>query len=507
MRRRPGLTLVEMLVSLALSVFMMAILSEAFVTGLKAFGQLKALADMEQQLRTAATILRRDLKAPHFEGNRKLSQLTVSGQPIPGNVPAGAVWNMVNPPLSNGPGGARNLHPNSPYRSVPPELGFLRIEENNFSVQEAVNPTDPLGDSLDPTIGAGYRDYDDVLHMTVRFTGRGTEEVFRGESARAVKMPGFVPPPAGGRLLGGEALDDIGFPISRYDLPGNNQFVSNWAEVLYFTRVDTFRPNNPSYNFTNAQFSHAIPGGTTMFNLYRREMLLLPDAQTMDQTIVTTTSPVVLPTPNIPNAFPQIFWQHFDVSACWLDPNNPTAPITGAGIAGNNRGWYFNSPADVQFPARRYNFRVQPGDPQYDAGSVANNVSYLPRFQAGLGVKEGSDLLLANVISFDIKVWDPLARKFVDIGYSDPFPFLGSGAANPDFGIFWGDKNLVTPPRGINRIYETGTNRTAVSADGTVVFPPQAPTHAVPFSTIQVKIRVYDPKTKQTREATIQVDM
>src|SRR5262245_54057590 len=50
MRRRQGFTLVEMMVALALTVFIMVILSEAFVTGLETFRQLKAIGDMEESL-------------------------------------------------------------------------------------------------------------------------------------------------------------------------------------------------------------------------------------------------------------------------------------------------------------------------------------------------------------------------------------------------------------------------------------------------------------------------
>ena len=80
---RAGLTLVEMLIALALSIFIMAIMSEAFVKGLEAFGTFKALADLDQRLRTVANIIRRDLKAPHFDGSKKLSECTATGRAMP----------------------------------------------------------------------------------------------------------------------------------------------------------------------------------------------------------------------------------------------------------------------------------------------------------------------------------------------------------------------------------------------------------------------------------------
>ena len=47
MRKRQGFTIVELLVAMALTLFTMAILSQAFVTSLEVFSQLKGIGDME----------------------------------------------------------------------------------------------------------------------------------------------------------------------------------------------------------------------------------------------------------------------------------------------------------------------------------------------------------------------------------------------------------------------------------------------------------------------------
>src|SRR5262249_8329080 len=85
MRRRPGFTLVEMMVSVALVLFIMVILTEAFGKGLESFRQLKALGDMEARLRSAAVTIRRDLSLDHFEAKRRLSDDS-------------ATWNMMGMP-------------------------------------------------------------------------------------------------------------------------------------------------------------------------------------------------------------------------------------------------------------------------------------------------------------------------------------------------------------------------------------------------------------------------
>src|SRR5437763_8696692 len=73
MRCRCGFTLVEMMVAMTLTIFVMVILSECFVAGLETFSGLKAIGDMQEELRTATTLLRSDLSHDHFEGKRRLS--------------------------------------------------------------------------------------------------------------------------------------------------------------------------------------------------------------------------------------------------------------------------------------------------------------------------------------------------------------------------------------------------------------------------------------------------
>src|SRR4029077_4475858 len=71
--RPSGFTLVEMLLAMTLMIFVMLILSQCFVQGLETFSGLKSIGDMQEQLRTATTLLRADLSLDHFEGKRRLS--------------------------------------------------------------------------------------------------------------------------------------------------------------------------------------------------------------------------------------------------------------------------------------------------------------------------------------------------------------------------------------------------------------------------------------------------
>src|SRR4051812_15072841 len=66
---RPGFTLVELLVAMALIMFLMAILASAFGVIGKTFSDLKAVGDLNEKLRTASRVLRADLAAVHFTDN------------------------------------------------------------------------------------------------------------------------------------------------------------------------------------------------------------------------------------------------------------------------------------------------------------------------------------------------------------------------------------------------------------------------------------------------------
>src|SRR5437016_346603 len=73
MRRRQGFTLIELMVSVALIVLILAVLAEAFAVGLDSFGRLKAIGDMTDRLRGAAHQIRTDLAGDHFQGAFRLS--------------------------------------------------------------------------------------------------------------------------------------------------------------------------------------------------------------------------------------------------------------------------------------------------------------------------------------------------------------------------------------------------------------------------------------------------
>ena len=77
-----------MLVAMALTMFIMVIISQAFTAGLSTFRGLKGIGDMQAGLRTAVNSLRSDLMQDHFEGHRRLSdQNMIPTPPTPTTTP------------------------------------------------------------------------------------------------------------------------------------------------------------------------------------------------------------------------------------------------------------------------------------------------------------------------------------------------------------------------------------------------------------------------------------
>jgi prepilin-type N-terminal cleavage/methylation domain-containing protein len=174
---RKGYTLIELLITMALIMLIMAVLSTSFIVGLDTFGKLKALGDMSERLRAATTLLRRDLDADHFEGRIRLS----------------------DPAL---------VTPSQFHR---PREGFVRIKQFQPGTPEGVG-----SDGVPSTRGVGH-----VLHLAVKLRGNRPEDFFS------------APVPGGSPLLNTNTTF-FNQPVdARYQDQGN-VYRCQWAEVAYF---------------------------------------------------------------------------------------------------------------------------------------------------------------------------------------------------------------------------------------------------------------------------------
>lgn len=188
MLRRRGFTLVELMVALALIIFIMSILSEAFVAAAKVFRDFKAIGDMNGKLRSATQLLRDDLSSSHFEDDRKLSDANF--------------WQVG-----------------------PPRLGFFRIWQQAAATNEGVDI-----DSIESWRGNGT-----WLHLSVRKRGNEPQDFFLADLSNAAGSPLLTV------LPGGAPLD------SRYQ--DSTIFKSQWAEVAWFLKPNGafVNANTPLY--------------------------------------------------------------------------------------------------------------------------------------------------------------------------------------------------------------------------------------------------------------------
>lgn len=210
---RGGFTLVEMMVAMTLTIFVMVILSQCFVQGLETFSGLKAIGDMQEELRTATNMLRADLSADHFEGKRRLSD---------------------------------------------PNLMTEKIREGFFAVGQGFPPT---GGSRKVTEGIengvpSYRATDHWLHFAVKMRGNARERFF------AAPAPGL-----------GALSPNLGHQSPDVVFQENpNVLHSAWGEVAYFLLPTgtTVNPQVPGGAGTPLhalyRCAYVVPSNTSVVN-------------------------------------------------------------------------------------------------------------------------------------------------------------------------------------------------------------------------------------------------
>jgi prepilin-type N-terminal cleavage/methylation domain-containing protein len=416
--RRAGFTIVELLVAMALIVLIMAVLSEAFVSGLNTFSRLKSIGDMQERMRAASVNLRLDLLNRHFDADRKLSD------------PA-AAWDVNQ-------GG-----------SLPLE-GFFRIQASR-PIPEGFDSdglpsyrTDPNG--LLP--GMFQANGQPVSGLPVLHFGLKITPTRAGANLKSQLLTCRVPPTPFPNTLNLPPLDQEGPADLR--VPGTMN--SPWAEVAYFL-VPTIDP------------ATGLPeraGGNQLFSLHRRQRLCVA--------------------PGSPATLSQVLGQTWGIY-----PEVSCAPYPRTNTASPMR---FNSERDLTTPSYRSMMDATgtysnpaaigfgpPADP------AVGGLPFSPPEDPSLAA---DDLLVADVISFEIKVMTQLTAQ------QDP-------TRNPPMAPeFWDINDIsLNPPQGLftpaypNGIYDTATT----------------PVNQLQILAIKVVIRVWDFKSNLTRQVTVVQEM
>lgn len=433
--RQAGFTIVELLVSLALIMFIMAILSAAFGEAAKTFRALKSAGDQAERLRATSILLRRDLASWHFDDNRRLSDTNF--------------WTSSGVP-------------------TPPPVGFFRIYQGSVPVADGVD----LDAASPPNISI-----DHALQFSVRL-GFGQNPVAPGDFFSAQVPVGFP------------LLSDSG-ASARYQLPAaapwnNITYNYQWGEVAWFLA----RQQNPA----SGQFELTANGEAALYSLYRRQLVAVPPS----------AKPAGIPVANA--------------------GNYPDLSVQPARVGVNA---FFNSEQDLPEPARR--FGMDPTVPaagavtaQYAGRPNANRNTgaagsawefpalYAPRgvdSLTGLGIPANSDLMLTDVLSFDIQVLVDGKTTFLPLSqlqqYANNNPAYPAATGPWVFDTWSGIGTDLEYPS--YSTWQTGGTFASIPLfQNTVVGA--TPTY-IRIRAIQITLRIWDSKTQLARQVTIIQDM
>lgn len=163
--------------------------------------------------------------------------------------------------------------------------------------------------------------------------------------------------------------------------------------------------------------------------------------------------------------------------------------------------------------------------PQFNAGAISNSSGV-----AFDGPRVADDLILTNVIGFDVKVFDPGYGDYVNLGYAgeayNSATTAFSHQGHPGSGLNATSNNYAISSARVYDTWSTSYENDGIDQDGDGVMDPAvdgfdnnsngvvddlseretiAP-YPVALRGIQVKIRIFEPDSRQVREVTVTQD-
>lgn len=233
---RNAFTLVELMVAMALIILMLSIMSQAFVIATGVMQGLKEVADMQEKIRPAITLLQRDLGANHFEGSKKLSDPEF--------------WD-------NGP---------------PKEGYFMLWQDKANDVAE--------GTINNVTFSQSAALANHMLAFTVKLPGKSPNDFFDSSF---------------GASFGNIFFNGAGTPLGMTDSnirrfeSNANLIHSDWAEVAYFLGPHNAGATPVADGNTDGKNN---PPSLPYFNLYRQQKLVLPSFNISGVTLPVATAAI-----------------------------------------------------------------------------------------------------------------------------------------------------------------------------------------------------------------------
>lgn len=221
-QRRPersGFTLVELLVSIGLTMFIMTIIVEAFTLSMDSFQGFRSVGDITTQVRGTLALLRNDLSQNHFEGNRRASDANF--------------WDDAR------------------------REGFIAIKQGSAPGAGNRSYADE-GADLDG-VNRSYLAKDHVLHFSNRLNGNRRDQI----------VFDVVPAQAAALATTQTTIMNVDREAT-FGRDAVNTVSSQWCEVAYFlvpiagASNTIYDPNPPAH------------GPIVLHNLYRTQLLVFP---------------------------------------------------------------------------------------------------------------------------------------------------------------------------------------------------------------------------------------
>lgn len=419
---RRGFTLVELLVSMAIIIFMLSIMSQAFVIATTCMQGMKNTGELIDRIRPVITIIQRDLAADHFDGTKKLSDTDF-------------------------------------WEYGPPREGYFSIIQGGTSIQET-----PASGPVKYYISDSASSH--ALTFTSRLPGKNPTEFYTAEYplAHKARMNGIYnyPDPAYSANINYMKLQNA----RRFDFI-QDIIHCKWAEIAYFIKPNgSVVAKDPSGGYAD------LP----LHDFYRQQRVILPDVSDMN---IASIADIPAPNPDPFNLF-----SHY---------------VNSAGKV------VFNQPSDVTAPWKRF-------------GNRGAAPTALPNFKAysdptGLKPEVGniSDMILTNVISFDVRIINDSNLDFLHLyeaGAGALYSYTNYNAPYADTVnskiVFdtWTMERSQDPLKNYD-LGDLSTGKwqpTALGGFSNYKVPFWNGTTGIKINAIQITIRVWDDKSSQARD-------
>jgi hypothetical protein len=286
------------MVAMALVIFIMLLMTQAFVAGIEAFRQLKSLGDMDENLRTAGTLMKNDIGGFHFEGIRRISDSNF-------------------------------------WIQGPPAQGYVHLAQNT-GLPVATPPAAPLppyfGEGFDGDGLESFYATDHSIACTVKYANDNNPQSFFVANISAetnvYANPWYAINPSAA--------------IGQYQIPnpsvGANptflNYTSQWAEVVYFLKPQPAPP--PAQDMTQGDAAVGV-SPMPLFTLCRRQRLAV--------------TPVIggASASSVPTSVYSTLQGSAYAEISWVADGTASPPVM-----------HFNTPTDLTVPSNRFNGSVYP---------------------------------------------------------------------------------------------------------------------------------------------------